>query len=163
MLVCFISLHANPEHWVLDLMRQSDAAPTGTMHALICHAISDAAQAGVTELSRAAVPCEVGQATGLERFIRSQVQKASGADGLRRFKDSFAPDWRPRYLATRRKWHSALAILEIGYAIQNPQKGAHLRLGLVTNGNQANEDYENYEIDSYSRACETAATKPRPW
>ncbi|MEL6594491.1 MAG: phosphatidylglycerol lysyltransferase domain-containing protein [Pseudomonadota bacterium] len=163
MLVGFISLHANPEHWVLDLMRQSDAAPTGTMHALICHAISDAAQAGVTELSLAAVPCEVGEATGLERFIRSQVQKASGADGLRRFKDSFAPDWRPRYLATRRKWHSALAILEIGYAIQNPQKGARQRLGLVTNGSQANEDYENYEIDSYSRACETAATKPRPW
>ncbi|WP_224824621.1 phosphatidylglycerol lysyltransferase domain-containing protein [Cognatishimia sp. MH4019] len=154
-LVGFISLHAAPQLWVLDLMRQSEAAPTGTMHALICHALHDAEQAGVSQFSLAAVPCETGDATGLERFVRHQVQKASGADGLRRFKASFAPDWQPRYFATRLKWHAALAVLEIARAIKDPQAMRGLP-SPAAHAHPAQEDYENYEIDSYPRACETA-------
>ncbi len=159
-LVGFISLHAAPNLWVLDLLRHSEAAPTGTMQALICHALQDAKQAGVSQLSLAAVPCEVGSATGLERFIRYHVQKASGADGLRRFKASFAPDWQPRYFATRRKWHAAIAIFEIAHAIRHPravQRVSTAFLGSDVAQGPPQEDYENYEIDSYPRACETGA------
>ena len=154
-LVGFISLHAAPRLWVLDLLRQSEAAPTGTMQALICHALEDAKQAGVLKLSLAAVPCETAHTTGLERFIRHHIQKASGATGLRRFKASFAPDWQPRYLATRRKWHAALAIFEIARAIRHPQVTQGWFAEASTN-KIPQEDYENYEIASYSCACETS-------
>ena len=155
-LVAFISLHAQSGEWVLDLMRQAETVPSGTMHALICHALDDARKAGVARFSMAAVPDEPGAASGLEGFVRRQIWRASGADGLRRFKASFAPRWEPRYLATPRRWQSAVAIIEIGHAIQNPQAVVRPpRLGAVQKC-AVHEHYENYEIESDPRLCEMA-------
>lgn len=154
-LIAFISLHAEPHEWVLDLMRSTDGAPSGTMQALICHALGDATQAGVARLSLAAVPVDADGTGPLETFVRRHVQRASGATGLRRFKASFAPTWEPRYLITRRKWHAGLAALEIARAIQSPKDLCALPLECVRKSH-SHEDYENYEIDSCPRACETA-------
>ena len=155
-LVGFVSFHANAREWVLDLMRQSDDAASGTMHALIHHALKDAKQAGLHRLSLAAVPDDSKAQNTLERFIRTHVQSASGASGLRRFKASFAPRWEPRYLVTRRKWHAALAAFEIAQAIKNPRRGPTEQLLNANDANLPHNHYENYEIDSYSRACQTS-------
>ncbi|MEL7213309.1 MAG: phosphatidylglycerol lysyltransferase domain-containing protein [Pseudomonadota bacterium] len=154
-LVGFISLHAAPDLWVLDLMRQSENAPTGTMHSLICHALQDAKRADVAQVSLAAVPCAPDKTTGLERFMRHHIQTASGAEGLRRFKESFRPDWQPRYFIARRKWHAVIASFEIAQAVRDPKNISATQPTLRTHENAPHEDYENYEIDSYPRACET--------
>lgn len=90
----FISLNTCKSEWSLDLMRQTADAPDGTMHALLAHAIEDAAELGLPRLSLAAVPFE-----HRNKFLHHCVQNASGANGLRQFKASFAPNWQTLYMA----------------------------------------------------------------
>lgn len=85
--------------WTLDLMRHGPDMPDGGMHALVHSAINDAKAQGVEQVSLAAVP---------EMAFHARTPKAAAhllralrmdtGQGLRQFKDSFAPDWQPRYL-----------------------------------------------------------------
>lgn len=101
----FMTLHENQNEQVLDLMRMRADAPDGTMHALLVHAITCAAEAGCPRLSLAAVPLakQTGEPWAF-RHARLTLDRASGADGLRQFKTAFAPNWETLYAAapTRR-------------------------------------------------------------
>ena len=90
-LVGFVSFHDARAEWGLDLMRSRADAPPGTMHALVHAGLGAAAVAGVAQVSLAAVPCWPGRSAGL-------CDKVPGVAGLRQFKRSFGPDWRPLYL-----------------------------------------------------------------
>ncbi len=113
-LVGFLTLMRSDSARVLDLMRQSDAAPDGTMHLALAHAIEEARRAGLSRLSLAALPAP---GTG---FVARQIARIGGAAGLAQFKQCFAPRWRPLYLAAPGRAALAIAALEIGREILRP-------------------------------------------
>ncbi len=113
-LVGFLTLMQSGSARVLDLMRQSDTAPDGTMHLALSHAIDHARRAGLGRLSLAALPAA---GTG---FAARQIARIGGAAGLAQFKQSFAPRWRPLYIAAPSRAALALAALEIGREILRP-------------------------------------------
>jgi len=99
-LIAFLTLNEVACEWSLDLMRQTDNAPDGTMHLLLAYAIDSARSVGCPRVSLAATSY-LGH--GNKEFIsalRRKLGKTSGADGLRRFKTSFAPNWEPLYAAS---------------------------------------------------------------
>lgn len=108
----FISLNTCNSEWSLDLMRQTADAPDGTMHALLTHAIEDAARLGLPRLSLAAVPFQ-----HRNKFLHHCVQNASGANGLRQFKASFAPNWQTLYMAAPNPVQFCIAAFDIAREI----------------------------------------------
>ena len=113
-LTAFLTWHCTANQWSLDLMRFTAAMPDGTMYALISKAIHDAKALGIASLSLAAVPTE---RPGL---LCRVIDRATGATGLRQFKTTFAPQWRPLYLAARSPAALAVAAVDIALAITRP-------------------------------------------
>ena len=92
-LVAFATFHVAEDEWTLDLMRSARYSPDGTMHALVAEAIRDAKHQDVARLSLAAMPLAVPPA--LLRCLAGRRE----AQGLSRFKTSFAPNKGRLYLA----------------------------------------------------------------
>ena len=119
-LIGFVSFHPGAQEWGLDLMRQHDTAPDGTMQALILAALEAAARTGLPRLSLAAVP-----------DLPAPLARWCGADaaGLTRFKLGFAPRLDPLYLAAPSLCQAALAGIGLAQAIRHPPPlpppGAH--------------------------------------
>ena len=91
----------------VDLMRSRSDAPTGTMHALLVDVISWAASQGYDSLSLGMSPLggvnplgEGGHFPRLRRSLTRFTGRFYNFEGLREFKQSFDPEWEPRYLAT---------------------------------------------------------------
>ncbi len=120
-LIGFVSFHTNAQEWCLDIMRTSADAPDGTMHSLIHQAIEKASKGDVPLLSLAAAPPPVDARYMAERMWRRMHLHASGGLGLRQFKDSFAPHWRPLYMATETWPGLALAALDLVQCIMRGQ------------------------------------------
>jgi phosphatidylglycerol lysyltransferase len=119
--VGFASFHATPAGWALDLMRPHPTAPEGTAQALIAAAIDDAARAGVSRLSLAAVPeSAFGPNTLAARITRLLPGGQATARGLWQFKTAFAPRWERLYLIAPSWPAMALAGVEIRHAITHP-------------------------------------------
>ncbi|MFS4583107.1 phosphatidylglycerol lysyltransferase domain-containing protein [Phaeobacter sp. C3_T13_0] len=110
-MVGFVSFHATPKEWCLDLIRLLSDAPDGTSHALIRAALSDAAEAAVPRLSLAAVPDH--------RFAKRLDP------GLRRFKTAFAPKWEDRYVAAPSFLQMAIALAELLRLVHHPAPLPH--------------------------------------
>lgn len=121
--LAFVSFHRGANEWTLDLMRHGPDLPDGTMHLLIVTAIRAAAQAGVTQISLAAVsdlarrPARAGPRRWLGRLA-----PALADPGLYRFKSSFAPGWRPLYLMAPGRLALATGALSLARAICHPPK-----------------------------------------
>ena len=82
--------------------------PDGTMHALVRSAITKAKELGIEHLSLAATPaCPYPSSRFFRWATRRAVRKAGGA-GLRQFKSTFAPSWKPRYAAAQTPWSLAI-------------------------------------------------------
>lgn len=113
-LVAFVSFHAGRQEWALDLLRHDQNAPDGSLQALIHAALTSAAQAGVPSLTLAALPDLVP----LPPWLRHRAE--AGAAGLARFKQSFAPHWRPLYLIAPNLPAAILAGLGLRRAIHCP-------------------------------------------
>jgi phosphatidylglycerol lysyltransferase len=103
---------------MLDLMRPAPDAPHGTMHLLTLSAIEAAAAAGARSFNLCMAPLSglerLEPVTPLSRIGRLLYERADGRRGLaglRRFKDSFRPDWRPRYLAAGGPWGALAALI----------------------------------------------------
>ncbi|MCT4553596.1 MAG: GNAT family N-acetyltransferase [Pelagimonas sp.] len=99
----------------LDLMRQRCDAPAGTMQMLVLTMIEHAKTKGYHEVCLAALPHP-----RLARFDRH-------SHGLTRFKKSFAPSWRPLYIAAP-GWPALLiAACDIWLSIRFPAipRGQH--------------------------------------
>ena len=142
-LVAFVSFFATPYEWSLDLMRQTETAPDGTMHSLVMKAIEAATTAGVPSVSLAATPaCPDPQSAVWRRFAEIVVSRAGGP-GLRQFKSAFAPTWVPRYAAAPAPASLLIGLADIARAIHAPDplpsKNFH-------------EVDENYELELQKRA-----------
>lgn len=98
-LIAFLSFHVSDSEWVLDLIRSDDQLPDGTLYALVTTAIAAARQAGARRFSLAAVPeRDLGLPPRLAALLRKPF---AGSDGLYQFKQAFAPEWEPRYIAAK--------------------------------------------------------------
>ncbi len=113
-LVGFVSFHAGPREWVLDLMRQMEDAPEGCQHALIMAALEAARREGLTRLSLAARP----DLACLPAWLRPRIE--ASAAGLAQFKHSFAPRYEPLYLIAPHLPAAAMAGMGIARAIHRP-------------------------------------------
>ena len=112
-LIAFASFHTGAQDWSLDLVRHIDGIPDGTMHLLLASAIEACRAEDVDRLSLAAVPAAGGN---LARLVPSKAL----LPGLRRFKQSFAPRWEPRYLCVKGSIPQARAAVTIAAAIHYP-------------------------------------------
>ena len=91
----------------VDLMRSRADAPPGTMHAMLVDLIGWAAREGYDSVSLGMSPLagvnplgEGGRLQLLRRGITRFTGRFYNFEGLREFKQSFDPDWEPRYLAS---------------------------------------------------------------
>lgn len=91
----------------VDLMRSRAGAPSGTMHALLADLIEWAHARGFDSVSLGMSPLAgvnpLGEGGRLQ-WLRRSLTRFSGRfynfEGLREFKQSFDPEWEPRYLAS---------------------------------------------------------------
>ncbi|QBF32101.1 phosphatidylglycerol lysyltransferase domain-containing protein [Thalassococcus sp. S3] len=114
-LVAFASFHQSDGEWCLDLMRASPQTPEGTMHALIRAAISVAKEENVPRLSLASVTTPRIGKLPLCAWLGLRQ-----SPGLRRFKQSFAPSWRPLYLAAPNLAALLLAAADLARMVHRP-------------------------------------------
>lgn len=121
-LVGFVSFHANAREWTLDLVRQTADAPDGAVHALIARALHDAGAAGIARLSLAAAPLPALGLTGRAARLATSLLPAKNDTGLRRFKESFAPQRTRLYLAAQGRPALLWAAVEIARAIHRPAR-----------------------------------------
>ncbi len=118
-LIGFITLHLAHGERTLDLVCHLPDIPPGTMHLLVTRAIEAAAAEGCARLSLAAVPRD----WPLPGALGARVTRLTGADGLRRFKSSFAPVWEPLYLAAPDRLGLLLGGLDLADRITRPRDG----------------------------------------
>ncbi|PYG34723.1 DUF2156 domain-containing protein [Pelagimonas varians] len=107
-LIAFASAVTESKIMSLDVMRHKQDIPTGTMHGLIHFMIEYARQHGFEEFNLAALPHP-----NLSKYSRV-------ATGLARFKESFAPTWRPLYMAAPTKAALLIAAADLWQAIHRP-------------------------------------------
>ncbi|MBU2982219.1 hypothetical protein KO498_10410 [Lentibacter algarum] len=82
------------------------------MHTLITQAIEDASKNGRHQLSLAALPARKSNAK-LGRLIAY----LSGSAGLVQFKDSFAPHYRPLYMAAPNRLSLGISMLDLAQTV----------------------------------------------
>ena len=120
-LIGFVTFHENWRELSLDLMCYTADAPAGTSHLLIHTAIEVAKGSDNKQVSLAAVPCITDRLRG-PGLVKRWLAAKAGADGLRRFKSSFAPRWRPLYLASPNHAGLALAGVDLIDRITRPRQ-----------------------------------------
>lgn len=107
--VAFASLWPSPgkREIEVDLMRARSDAPPGTMHAMLVDLVAWAAREsyetvslGMSPLSGVSPLGEGGRAQFFRRAITRFTGQFYNFEGLREFKQSFDPEWEPRYLAS---------------------------------------------------------------
>ncbi|KIC48895.1 phosphatidylglycerol lysyltransferase domain-containing protein [Tateyamaria sp. ANG-S1] len=145
-LVAFATFHRGPQDWCLDIMRQSAAAPDGTMHALVNHALEDAQAMGVARVSLASIIACPDPGRAIWRWAAARAVIHAGGTGLRQFKSAFAPRWVPRYAAAPNWVALALGLADIARTIRTPDPLP------VANANTPHQEDENYELASPSAA-----------
>lgn len=96
--------YAGGDAAVLDLMRRADPCPPGVMECLIVDSMADFARRRRTTASLGGVPlaATTERADRLQRLLGWLYEHGGSmyaAKGLFRFKDKFAPRWKPMYLA----------------------------------------------------------------
>ncbi len=116
----FVTFHTGPEEWTLDLMRHTQNAPDGTMHLLVHHAVLQAKTRAVTSVCLAAITACPNPYSRFFRFAARIAARRAGGPGLRQFKSSFAPNWRPVYMAAPGPIGLTLAALDIAMNVNRP-------------------------------------------
>ncbi|WP_298491478.1 phosphatidylglycerol lysyltransferase domain-containing protein [uncultured Maritimibacter sp.] len=119
----FVTCHMNRHEATLDLMRQDDGAPDGMTYRLVDAAIRAAGDAGLARFSLASVPFGVAPGElSLFRYLRRQLDNATGAEGLRQFKTAFGPRWETLYLAAPNRLSLVLGAVDIVREITRQEK-----------------------------------------
>ena len=131
--IAFVTFHAGPRHWVLDLMRHLPDNPDGTMHLLVHSAMAAAKSAGVPQVSLAAVPeTAFHDRAGWLATVLARIGANTGSAGLLRFKSSFAPRWEQRYLCLPSRAALPLVAWDLARAIHHPAPLSEPALGSDT-------------------------------
>lgn len=125
--VAFLSLWLSGDgaEWSIDLMRAGAAAPHGATQLLIVEALEAAKDAGADRFNLCMAPLSGLEApeTGVERLLAAIYEKADrwhGLKGLRRFKASFGPEWRPRFVARQAGPAGMRAPIAVRGLVSNP-------------------------------------------
>ena len=114
----------------LDVMRLTDDAPDGTMHALTDAAIAHAAAEGAAWFSLASVPFAgiTAPQSLLEaavKYVHDKRPDMHGSAGLYRFKNAFRPVWEPRFVAAPGPMSMALGLLDTARLVNAPMQDQH--------------------------------------
>jgi phosphatidylglycerol lysyltransferase len=91
---------------VLDVMRRRVHAPNPAMDALLVTVLENYRDAGLVQASLASVPRSHGEL----------AERVFPARSLRAYKEKFAPQWSPRWLAVPARHHELLALAAVGKA-----------------------------------------------
>ncbi|MEO9515661.1 MAG: phosphatidylglycerol lysyltransferase domain-containing protein [Paracoccaceae bacterium] len=144
--VAFVSFSTSQNEWTLDVMRQTQDAPAGVMHALVHQTIEAAKTRGIPTVSLAATPACPDPSSAFWRYVSNQVVTRTSGPGLRQFKSAFALTWRPRYAAAPNPIKLAIGLADITREVLDPRpiQGTSL--------NDIHDLHENYEFDSRRRA-----------
>lgn len=148
-LIAFITLHQTCGEWTLDLMRHGDKIAEGTMHLLVNHAIEDAKALDVARFSLAAVP-----QIAMWRWPKPLSRLVKVGQGLRQFKEGFAPKWEGRYLSAPHWPAVALAAVSIALAVAHPPK-----LGRFVPNEGRFRYWFNYRFDPWRRSWQRDISK----
>ncbi len=115
--VAFLSVWVSGDgrEWMIDLMRQTPAAPNGTMHALVVTALNAAQAARATRFNLCTAPLSglerIAPVTWLSRLghlAYLRLPQCRDVQGLRRFKETFRPEWEARLIVA----DNALGVVE---------------------------------------------------
>lgn len=118
--VAFISVWVSGDgrEWMLDLMRQRPDAPSGAMHALVATAIEQAGQRRAERFNLCMAPLSglaEDEAPSLYARLADlayrRLDRWHGLSGMRRFKETFRPEWRRRCLAAPNALAAAEALI----------------------------------------------------
>ncbi|MEO9684210.1 MAG: phosphatidylglycerol lysyltransferase domain-containing protein [Tateyamaria sp.] len=143
-LVGFITATHGGDTWQLDVMRHSKDMPDGAMHSLVNTAILAAKNAGALYFSLDAAPACPDPKHKFWHWVTKKVATRAGGSGLRQFKSSFAPVWKPRYAAAPTWGALTLGLIDITRAIQRP-------IPLAVHDTQPTHNVdENYELASFT-------------
>lgn len=118
-LIGFVTFNETRNQWALDLMRHGQGAPTGTMHLLVHEAILAAKDARVPHLSLAALQYGNPDLPWFLRLIDGRLRRASGAEGLIRFKNTFAPRWQTLYALSPSRVGLAIGLADVARRIHH--------------------------------------------
>ena len=106
-IVAFASVWTSQRAIEVDLMRSRADAPSGTMHAMLVDLIAWAQRQDYESVSLGMSPLagvnplgKGGRLQTLRRAITGFSGRFYNFEGLREFKQSFDPEWEPRYLAS---------------------------------------------------------------
>ncbi|MGB7316536.1 MAG: phosphatidylglycerol lysyltransferase domain-containing protein [Planktotalea sp.] len=117
-LIAFITCHASSDAWALDLMRSDANVPSGTMHALVWHAIEAAKAQECASFSLASASCT--RAPLIQIIDKLSFLKSPNTAGLEQFKRSFAPQWYALYAAAPNRAALWLGLWDIWQEVQDP-------------------------------------------
>lgn len=136
--VAFANLWPMPSRQELsfDLMRYSTGAPAGTMDFMFTQMMLWGREEGYQWLSLGVAPLSGIEGRRLAPAwarIANQMfrhgERFYGFEGLRRYKNKFAPVWIPRYLAAPRGLGTALALFDILMLVSAPSPPRQIRSG----------------------------------
>ena len=121
------------KEWMLDLMRQGQDVPNGTMHAILAEAAKMAHEAGARRLNLCMAPLSgldrCSPITPVSRLAQRYYDTQNhrhGLQGMRRFKEIFCPSWTPRYVAGATWLHVAEAMAAAHHLV-NGSAGTEVR------------------------------------
>lgn len=118
----FITLHEARNEWAIDIMRQLPGSPEGTMHQLVTHAIESAAALRCPRFSLAAIAHPGGNDDPVIAAIRSYLLRTNNTQGLRRFKECFAPTWQTLYACVPTKLALGIGLLAVFSRVKTTTK-----------------------------------------
>ncbi|MGD1884192.1 MAG: phosphatidylglycerol lysyltransferase domain-containing protein [Paracoccaceae bacterium] len=144
--VAFVTFHIGQYEWCLDLMRSDADAPDGTMHALVEAGIRSARAAGAQEVCLAATQACPDPNSAFWRWASFKLAHYIKADGLRQFKSSFGPTWRPRYAAAPNSAQLVIGLCDVAKEVLRPPE---LDMQIPSLAHNFDEDNE---LDSIRRA-----------
>lgn len=131
-IVAFATLWTTPDkRWAaIDLMRYDPVrAPRGAMDFLFAETLLWAQREGYARFDLGMAPlsglAEERHAplfARMGRLIYEQGAAFYNFEGLRKFKEKFAPEWEPRYLAAPGAWTMPLVLAEIAVLTSTPVK-----------------------------------------
>lgn len=153
-LIGFASFHMGRDNWSLDLMRQRSDAPCGTMHGLVHAGIDAATQAGMRQVSLAAVPHWPGA-------LAKTSARLPGMAGLRQFKHSFGPHWVPLYICAPQRIGLIGSALSVARAVHADviARGLQRLTGLA--GPRTQNDHEHFGFETTAQACDATPISSR--
>ncbi len=139
-------LTANHAEASVDLMRHSDDAPSGTMDFLFFHILQSVKERGYRRFSLGIAPLSGIAGRRLApawaraaALVFQHGERFYGFRGLRAYKEKFAPEWEPRYIAG-----------PSGIALVQALRDLSLLVGQVPPGRRT---AENDELVSYRPAA----------